>query len=94
MSARPKNRLKFVSYIRISAVLSLHVGALLGAIFSLTNAGRRINFGRYFFEGFYADGFVFLFWFVVSAVVISLSAIVSYRSICYFTEKLGGLDLL
>jgi hypothetical protein len=77
-------------FIRISAVLSLRVGALLGTIFALTNDGRRINFVRYFFDGFYADVFVFLFWLAVSAGLITLAAIVSYRSIYYFTEKLGG----
>ena len=87
-------KLKFISHSLASALLSLHVGVFLGVIFAFTNDGRRINFGRRFFEGDSADLFVFLFWLLTPVCVIIFVAIVAYPSIKYLNDKLSEIVLI
>jgi hypothetical protein len=83
--------LNFVSYLKISAVWSAHLGFILAVLFLVTNSGRTVSFGTFYFFDGRANwaGFVFLL-IGVTATVFGLS-VVSFWSTRALVERLRGL---
>jgi hypothetical protein len=93
MNISTNSELTLKCYSRMCLLVALHVGIILGALFSVTNAGRRVSFGHYYFDDYGANLFVFFFWLLASAIVISSTAILSFFSVNRLLRLTGGLQL-
>ena len=85
--------LGFVSFLKLSGLLSIHLGLILALVFLLTNNGRTVNLGTYYFFDGQADGFGFILVWVSVTVVTFFAGSLSYVPIGFLIKLFGGLTV-
>ena len=81
------------SFIKLCFFISAHVGTILALIFFLTNHGRRVNFGTYYFTGFQADIVGLAFLFISISIFVGILGMLSFVSINFLLKIMKGIKI-
>lgn len=87
------SKISLGSFIKLCFFISVHVGTILALIFFVTNHGRRVNFGTFYFTGFKADIIGLAFLFISISIFFGILGILSIVSINFLLKRMKGIKI-